>query len=1063
MISNTLCKLMTGFNVKSVEELRALDNAKVNKILDIEEKRYNFIKEHKLDEPVEMGKPRGKETDPNFNAEKLSVDEDTFTVIERSVKQIEKDLGEKYQKNVIDFTAQLPKNLKKAQPRYKKIQLTFENDFQKALYIVGNPKKSATHYDEYLDFLKKNTELTEDEILSSAKQMRDDMEKLIGKGGPESFKMEDLKNKWVEEAPEEIANVLIGKKPHKVVMREASGIYNAFTNETKLSTKSKVSQILKDIKLENLDSTLTGFRTIMNEKGKKVEELLSIKKITAKETDEMLNLFSDLEIISRETKILQQNVARGLASGNIKIEDVLKVHSDIDYTSIKTPNIFSKEDRTMEDVYMTAVEKFRKAIGETPKQTDKQRQQIIQQLLDSNKMEDITMVFKNVREEIHIKGGTFKDAGFVQKLVDVLLESFRTSILSGPSTQVVNVAGSTIKLTTQKLENWMTYGFGKLSGKGSTKLSYEELKALNDNEVLTHMGKSFKNLSKSVLNKKTSKESEDILEQSQLDSYQQAENIINRAISGETFGLEGTMSGEAIDKLGRIIRTPYQVLGTVDDGFKRAAYSGKIKQIAIRESKKLPEGTTLKEINKFQKDFEEIYKKLKVEKTTNITDEEKKFLLKHYRQELHEEALHYARVQTFTEDIVPSDKSSLDIDNLLSVVEKARSKYTPLQFVLPFYKTPVNLIKWTTRRTPGLNLFSSEIRRKLAAGGVERDEVLAQMTMGTIIYGTFASMAFNEDDTGMTITGGVPYGQEKAWEIAGIQPYSIKIGDTWYQYNRLDPVATSLGLMADMAQFHNKMIARGKGDSEGYLEEIDELGNAIMLSISNNVASKTWMKGINDMMDAIKGKNDYFFKNLATSFVPFGSMAGEINREDTMKEAKTMLDILKKKYTTDLNRSKLNVFGEEVEEDRKWYGVKQKDSMEITKGLKELIRLEVELSPINNKFEYKGFEIELNDDDHHAMRRLLDTKFNLRDKLERLVNSPSYRKLRKDGISEAVKGTKKQMISRTISKHKSDVKNYFIKQNPELIEQYKQQKEKDMSEMNLKQDDFINKYFKGGY
>ena len=46
----------------------------------------------------------------------------------------------------------------------------------------------------------------------------------------------------------------------------------------------------------------------------------------------------------------------------------------------------------------------------------------------------------------------------------------------------------------------------------------------------------------------------------------------------------------------------------------------------------------------------------------------------------------------------------------------------------------------------------------------------------------------------------------------GWQEYSIKIGDTYYSYKRLDPFAMTLGVAADLATFPEGMSQREKDD-----------------------------------------------------------------------------------------------------------------------------------------------------------------------------------------------------------------------------------------------------------
>src|SRR5678815_4953333 len=52
--------------------------------------------------------------------------------------------------------AKLPKGLAGAKPRYKTTELQFDDDIDKALYIVGNEKTQSKSHDAYMNFLREH-------------------------------------------------------------------------------------------------------------------------------------------------------------------------------------------------------------------------------------------------------------------------------------------------------------------------------------------------------------------------------------------------------------------------------------------------------------------------------------------------------------------------------------------------------------------------------------------------------------------------------------------------------------------------------------------------------------------------------------------------------------------------------------------------------------------------------------------------------------------------------------------------------------------------------------------
>ena len=88
---------------------------------------------------------------------------------------------------IVDNTI-LPKELKNAKPTYnygdRSIELTFDNDIAKALYIVGGKGKSASH-DAYMDFLKKAGVKN---IAKKSQAIRDSIKSQV-KGGSDTAKV----------------------------------------------------------------------------------------------------------------------------------------------------------------------------------------------------------------------------------------------------------------------------------------------------------------------------------------------------------------------------------------------------------------------------------------------------------------------------------------------------------------------------------------------------------------------------------------------------------------------------------------------------------------------------------------------------------------------------------------------------------------------------------------------------------------------------------------------------------------------------------------------------------
>jgi hypothetical protein len=130
-------------------------------------------------------------------------------------------------------------------------------------------------------------------------------------------------------------------------------------------------------------------------------------------------------------------------------------------------------------------------------------------------------------------------------------------------------------------------------------------------------------------------------------------------------------------------------------------------------------------------------------------------------------------------------------------------------------------------------------RKDFAAGGARRDLAVAKVMVGSGIGAVIAELAAQG-----IITGSEPRDKNRknVQLSGGWQPYSVKIGDTYYSYKRLDPFAMTFGTAADIATL-------GDGMSESQREKGAGL---VVASIVSNLASKTWLTGISDALESLQ-------------------------------------------------------------------------------------------------------------------------------------------------------------------------------------------------------------------
>ncbi|MCP5389177.1 MAG: thermonuclease family protein, partial [Novosphingobium sp.] len=253
---------------------------------------------------------------------------------------------------------------------------------------------------------------------------------------------------------------------------------------------------------------------------------------------------------------------------------------------------------------------------------------------------------------------------------------------------------------------------------------------------------------------------------------------------------------------GEIIRIPTRLLTAEDELFKGIARRMELNAQAVRIANR--EGVKGEALDKRV-----------AELVANPTDE------------MFERSLDYGRYLTFQRKLGPFGQaiSNATGSNLLAKV------------VVPFVRTPINLMKFATERSPAAPLLK-EWRTDFMAGGERRDLAIARMMLGT----GFATIIYQAALDG-TITGAVPPDPAKARLLYadGWQPYSVKIGDRYVSYSRLDPLSTTVGVAADMATLPSGLSDRQKEDQ----------ATILVASIMGNLASKTWLSGASAFVEGL--------------------------------------------------------------------------------------------------------------------------------------------------------------------------------------------------------------------
>ena len=326
-------------------------------------------------------------------------------------------------------------------------------------------------------------------------------------------------------------------------------------------------------------------------------------------------------------------------------------------------------------------------------------------------------------------------------------------------------------------------------------------------------------------------------------------------------------SGPIEKAVAPIVTVPTKAAVAVDEFSKAIFRRMQLNAKAYRISRSVPE-------NKLNgKTRDEIYdsiRRIDISDSTKVgTTRAWQEQLKNVSPDLADELINFAKVQTFQQDL----------GELGNMMLRAKSKVPELVFVAPFIKTPINILKDALSYTPA-NLFMKQFKGK-------KDEAAARLLIGAGLAGMTAKAVIDG-----SLTGSYPKdpGRREAMIAAGIPEYSMKIGDRWYSYSRIEPLATVLGITADGVETMVDYLRLP--DKE---QKTEKLAVDSVLAITKNLTSKTFLEGITGFLQAIHDPERYggsYINSFASVLIPGAVAQFARGADPVMREVNSFTDAL---------------------------------------------------------------------------------------------------------------------------------------------------------------------------
>lgn len=471
----------------------------------------------------------------------------------------------------------------------------------------------------------------------------------------------------------------------------------------------------------------------------------------------------------------------------------------------------------------------------------------------------------------------------------------------------------------------------------------------------------------------------------------------------------GANAGQFEKAIAPVVTAPTKAGVFVDEFAKAVFRRMQLNSLAYRISRTVPE----KQLN--GKTRSELYNELR---SIDIGDPTKVGDTRVWREQVSrlspdiaDELTEFAKIQTF----------QADLGKVGNFLLKARAEHPELVLIAPFIKTPINILKDALSYTPA-SLFMKQFRGK-------KDEAAARMMIGAGL----AAMTAQQVLAG-NLTGSYPKdaNRRESMIAQNIPEYSVKIGDRWYSYSRIEPLASVLGIFSDTVENMVDYANKPKAD-----QKIEQFAADGVLAITKNLASKTFLEGISGLLQAIHDPERYggsFINGFATILVPGAISQFARGADPVQRDVRSFADALQNRIPgvrTDLP-VRYDILGEERLNPA--YGLL--GSLALANRDARQNQLQEELGKVGFAYTAPGRKlrnVELSASDYENYSKLSGDMVN--EQLTSVISDPNYQNY--------TKGQKKYVLEQVAAKARQAASNMILadklQNDPEFYQEFLRQ------------------------
>ena len=174
------------------------------------------------------------------------------------------------------------------------------------------------------------------------------------------------------------------------------------------------------------------------------------------------------------------------------------------------------------------------------------------------------------------------------------------------------------------------------------------------------------------------------------------------------------------------------------------------------------------------------------------------------------------------------------------------------RYVVPFVRTPANIMKYQLEFMPLTNKFSKRYMEAVANNDrLTIAELEGRQAIGALVVSTGFLLGLSGN-----FTGNLPIdaAERQRWKSLGIPPRSIKVGNNWVSYNTIEPLNNILAAAIDIAGVAKDWEALNPifGGESGGMETLERLQGQLVLAIAASFTEKSYFANFEALSQFIK-------------------------------------------------------------------------------------------------------------------------------------------------------------------------------------------------------------------